>query len=104
MTGYREVCSHRASHTRLADRSTFAKWCQDQGLMITVKDHHKHHTAPHDIEFCLIGVCNPIMNRLIKFMPPYENNKFYLGLFAVWSFFDIALICRVVRTLAPNAI
>ena len=96
--------SHRASHTRLADRPPFAKWCQNQGLMITVKDHHKHHTAPHDTEFCLIGVCNPIMNRLIKFMPPYENNKFYLGLFAAWSFLDMVLICRVVRTLAPNAI
>ena len=95
--------SHRASHTRLGDRSALAKWLQRSGLMITVADHHKHHTEPHDSDFCLIGLCNPVMNRLIKFIPAYNNPKFYCALFAVWSFADISVICAIVRTLVPAA-
>jgi hypothetical protein len=95
--------SHLSSHTRLANRSTFVQWLQDQSLMASVKSHHKHHTMPHDTEFCLLGVCNPILNRLIKYKPPFENPRFYAGLFVAWSVFDVVVMCRIVRFLAPCA-
>lgn len=103
MLAYFGQYSHRSAHNRLGDRSALAMWLQRNGLMISVADHHKHHTMPHDTEFCLIGVCNPLMNRFIKYVPAYENPRLYLTLFAIWSFADIPAVCGIVRMLVPAA-
>lgn len=97
LTAYFGQFSHRESHARYQNKTRVGKWMQAKGLMISTADHHVHHTDPHDSNFCLIGVCQPLMNALAGYLPCYSHRKTYLILFLMWSVVDIPVIAFVVR-------
>merc|ERR1712161_128883 len=55
-----------------------AVWLQKYGFMISPKEHMAHHKPPHDLDFCLIGLCNPIIDLLRKIT---TNNMIWLIVF-----------------------
>lgn len=88
--------SHKSAHM-YGNCNALATWLQNHGLMISTKEHTAHHKPPHDIDFCLIGVCNPLIDALRTLS---TNNRIWVSLFFVWSIFDLACYVRVVDTLA----
>jgi hypothetical protein len=62
--------SHQQSHNVL-HRSATAKWLQDHGLCISPANHHKHHAAPHNTDYCLVGVCDPLVDLMFTTTPPW---------------------------------
>mmetsp|Transcript_13083 Transcript_13083/g.18735 ORF Transcript_13083/g.18735 Transcript_13083/m.18735 type:complete len:289 (+) Transcript_13083:95-961(+) len=88
--------SHKSAHM-YGNGNTLATWLQNHGLMISTKEHTAHHKPPHDIDFCLIGVCNPLIDALRTLT---TNNRIWVSLFFIWSIFDLACYVRVVGTLA----
>jgi hypothetical protein len=62
--------SHQQSHN-VSHRSATAKWLQDHGLCISPANHHKHHTAPHNTDYCLVGVCDPLVDLMYNKTPPW---------------------------------
>jgi hypothetical protein len=87
--------SHKSAHVTYG--STWAKWLQNHGLMISTKEHKAHHKPPHDLDFCLIGVCNPIIDALRTLT---TNNRIWVSLFCIWSVFDLVGYVKVVDALA----
>jgi hypothetical protein len=78
--------SHRSAHSVGSRLSAPAKWLQSKGFMISTKDHMEHHKAPFDEDYCLIGVCNPLIDAMRRVT---HNNAAWLSLFFVWSIFDL---------------
>lgn len=73
--------SHRSAHTPSSANNKFITFLRNAGLMIPLEKHRSHHRPPHDKDFCLVGVCNPLINFL------YHNvtrNRFFwmMGFFA----------------------
>jgi palmitoyl-[glycerolipid] 3-(E)-desaturase len=90
--------SHRSAHAMsVGSRLWVANQLQKNGLMISVKDHMSHHKEPHDKDFCLIGICNPIIDAMRAVT---TNPTAWLVLFLAWSIFDIAICSYVVEQLA----
>ena len=86
--------SHKSAHVH---GSTQAMWLQKCGLMISPKEHKAYHKPPHDIDFCLIGVCNPLIDALRRVT---THNGIWVSLFCFWSIFDLACYVRVVDAIA----
>ena len=63
--------------------------------MISFKDHHLHHTPPHDDNFCLIGVCNGLFSFLTKKV--CNHPKVWLAALVLWSIVDVWLLSELVR-------
>jgi hypothetical protein len=78
--------SHRSAHSVGSKLSSPAKWLQKMGFMISTKDHMDHHKPPFDEDYCLIGVCNPLIDGMRKVT---HSNTAWLSLFFVWSIFDL---------------
>ena len=89
--------SHKSAHAFGKERSQVAGWLQSCGFMISPKDHMAHHKPPHDIDFCLIGLCNPIIDAL---RVATTNNVAWLTLFFVWSVFDLVGYVQLVEQAA----
>lgn len=82
--------SHRSSHEiSRTKRGPIVMALQKAGLIISVGDHHKHHTPPHDTNFCLIGPCNLILEQVLKVS---RGRYFWLGLFVSWVFACVPLL------------
>ena len=89
--------SHRSAHTFGPSRALAAQWLQTNGFMISPKEHMAHHKQPHDIDFCLIGLCNPIIDamRLVT-----TNNYIWLSTLLIWSMFDLVCCTYIVEALS----
>jgi len=88
--------SHMSAHAFSKSRKSksVAVWLQKYGLMISPKEHMAHHKPPHDLDFCLIGLCNPIIDTLRKIK---TNNMIWLIAFLIWSIFDIYVYVKLVE-------
>ena len=77
--------SHRSAHTH-TKLHPVAEALQSAGVMISAKDHRSHHTPPHETDFCLIGVMNPL---LAAARTVTTNRHLWLLAFLAMSVFDI---------------
>lgn len=87
--------SHKSAHSFGKSRAPVAEWLQRYGFMISPKDHMAHHKPPHDLDFCLIGLCNPIIDLLRNKVT--TNNTIWLTAFLIWSVFDILAYVKFVE-------
>lgn len=82
--------SHRSAHDYRP--TSGVKTLQNSGLIISAADHKIHHTAPHDLDFCLIGICNPLFDRMNKWFKNEEFARwFWLTAFIAWTLLDVPL-------------
>jgi hypothetical protein len=91
--------SHKSAHSFGTSRADLATWLQKNSLMISAKEHMAHHKPPHDIDFCLIGACNPIIDALRS---TTTNNVAWLTLFFFWSIFDLVGYVKLVEEAAST--
>lgn len=91
--------SHKSAHAFGKSRDAVADFLQKNGFMITPKEHMAHHKPPHDIDFCLIGLCNPIIDGLRSLT---TNNVAWLTLFFFWSIFDLVGYVKIVEQAAQT--
>lgn len=87
--------SHRSAHTA-SKLHPIPKALQQCGVMISVKDHKSHHTPPHDTDFCLIGVMNPIVALARRIT---TSNALWLTVFFAMSIFDIKAVASLSKHL-----
>jgi hypothetical protein len=87
--------SHRTAHD-FKCTSSFAKGLQRAGLMISQLEHKAHHKPPHDIDYCLVGVCNRPVDALRKAIP---NDRVWLVIFLLWTIFDVKLLSCAIEAL-----
>jgi len=64
LMGYYGQFSHRSAHIPSSSKNKFVTALRSFGLMIPLEKHRSHHRPPHDTDFCLVGVCNPLINFL----------------------------------------
>lgn len=86
--------SHMSAHASGTRRAPLADWLQSRGIMISPRAHLSHHKPPHDMDFCLIGLCNPIIDAMRAVT---TNPVAWLVLFLVWSVVDIVVYVRFVE-------
>lgn len=79
--------SHRSAHTPSTVNSKFITGLRNAGLMIPLEKHRSHHRAPHDTDFCLVGVCNPLINFLYHKVT--RNRFFWMIGFFVYGLFGV---------------
>jgi Lipid desaturase domain len=89
--------SHRSSHSVGRKLSKVAKVLQRCNLIMSTKGHRDHHRPPHTVDYCLIGVCNPIIDGLLSIT---RNNVIWLTAFFVWSIFDLAILTHIITYMA----
>lgn len=89
--------SHRDSHDSSLVAGSAGKRLQNLGLMISPKAHKSHHQAPHDVDFCLIGLCNPIMDVLHRSFGHMQYR--WITVFLMVSIIDIKVMSLGVRSL-----
>jgi hypothetical protein len=78
--------SHRSAHSMGKSLSPAAQWLQGRGFMVSTKAHMSHHQAPYNVDYCLVGPGN----ALIDFMRTVsQSNAAWLSVFLVWSLLDI---------------
>jgi palmitoyl-[glycerolipid] 3-(E)-desaturase len=78
--------SHRSAHSMGKSLNPVAQWLQRRGFMVSTKAHLSHHQAPYNVDYCLVGPGN----ALIDFMRTVsQSNAAWLSLFLVWSLLDI---------------
>jgi palmitoyl-[glycerolipid] 3-(E)-desaturase len=78
--------SHRSAHSMGKSLSPVAQWLQRRGFMVSTKAHMSHHQAPYNVDYCLVGPGN----ALIDFMRTVtQSNAVWLSVFLVWSLLDI---------------
>ena len=87
--------SHRTAHD-FKCTSAFAKGLQRAGMMISQADHKAHHKPPHDVDYCLVGVCNRPVDALRKAIP---NDSVWLVIFVLWTALDIKLLSWAIEAL-----
>lgn len=92
--GYFGQYSHRASHAVGARRTPLMDWLERCGLVMSARDHYVHHKPPHDMDFCLIGFCNPIIHAMRAVT---TNNVLWMGFFLAWSSLDIFATSKFVE-------
>lgn len=87
--------SHRSAHEiSKKKRSALTQLLQKWGIMISIGDHHRHHTPPHDDYFCLIGVCNKLVSFLYHLA---DIPHVHLVIFLLWTVFDIQVLGMLVK-------
>lgn len=92
--------SHKSAHSfGSKTRAPLGDWLQTNGFMISAKEHMAHHKAPHDIDFCLIGLCNPIIDALRQVT---TSNAVWLTTFLVWSIMDLYCYSHLVELVAKS--
>lgn len=89
--------SHRSAHD--IKIGPVARMLQKAGVIISIKNHKAHHVAPHDDDFCLIGVCNPLIQQLRKVT---TGQAPWLAFFVFMTFFDVSLMVMVLRALPSS--
>jgi palmitoyl-[glycerolipid] 3-(E)-desaturase len=89
--------SHKSAHSVGKQLGSTAKWLQRSGVMISTKDHMMHHQPPYSIDFCLIGICNPVIDFLRTVT---HSNAIWLTVFFIWSVTDLYLFTHGLTRLA----
>jgi hypothetical protein len=77
------MASHRWSHTHPKYLPSVVRAMQDAGVIMSIKHHSKHH-ASYDSNFCIFsGICNPLLNVIVKYLVPWQSPLwvFILGFF-----------------------
>jgi hypothetical protein len=64
--------------------------------MISTKEHSLHHTPPYELDFCLVGVCNPIIDAMRKVT---THPTVWLSLLVVWSIVDVKLLAHALAAI-----
>jgi len=90
--------SHKSAHTHSTHQPAIAKTLQKAGIMVSNKDHASHHKEPYDEDFCLIGLCNPIIDGLRIYVT--TNNNAWLAFFFALSIFDLMIYSTAVSYIA----
>jgi hypothetical protein len=54
--------SHRSAHSPNSEKNPVISLLRKCGFMIPLENHRSHHRPPHDMDFCLVGCCNPVIN------------------------------------------
>ena len=88
--------SHKSAHN-INHRGPVAKALQNSGLMISTKEHSLHHTPPYELDFCLVGVCNPVIDAMRKVT---THPTVWLTLLFAWSVVDIKLLAHALEAIA----
>jgi len=95
--------SHKSSH-RINNNGSLeqriAKGLQQAGIMVSNRDHAAHHKEPYDQDFCLIGLCNPIIDAARKYVT--TSNTAWLVAFFLLSVFDLTVYAALVNALFPQ--
>eukprot|EP00980_Cylindrotheca_fusiformis_P024490 scaffold11961_cov122-Cylindrotheca_fusiformis.AAC.2 len=74
--------SHRSAHTPSTANSVFIEGLRSVGAMIPLAEHRSHHRPPHNNNFCLVGVCNPVVDFLYNKVT--RNRQLWMiGFFAI---------------------
>lgn len=94
MAYYGQV-SHRMAHSPKSEGSSIVGFLRRCGVMIPLDVHRSHHRAPHDKDFCLVGVCNPAINFLYHKVT--RNRWFWMGLFLSLGLGGIAMESMLMR-------
>ena len=92
LMAYYGQCSHRSAHSFGSKRYRLATWLQHYTLMIAPRAHLSHHKPPHTTDYCLIGVCNPVIDALRTHGS--TSNTLWLVLFLFVSLFDTLLYSK----------
>jgi hypothetical protein len=86
--------SHRQAHqVSRAKRGPVTQFLQEAGILTSVGQHHKHHTPPHNTNFCLIGLCNKGIGALYS----STSAEVQLAFFAFMTVFDVPILAYVLR-------
>jgi hypothetical protein len=95
MAYFGQLC-HCMSHTPLNHRPHWVNVLQDAGLMISPKEHGKHHQT-YDDNFCIgCGLCNKLLSWSLKNI---TNNKWvWLVTFLVISVVDVPVMNYMLTT------
>lgn len=63
--------AHRWSHMTHEQRGPLINKLQKLKLILSPAEHLRHHRNPYDTQFAIMsGLFNPIMNRLVRILPP----------------------------------
>lgn len=89
--------SHRSAHSVGKSLGPVAKQLQQMGIMVSTKDHISHHQPPYDVDFCLIGPCNVLIDGMRKVT---QCNALWMSLFLLWSIFDVYALTHAVEKAA----
>uniref|UniRef100_A0A7S3PX68 Lipid desaturase domain-containing protein n=1 Tax=Chaetoceros debilis TaxID=122233 RepID=A0A7S3PX68_9STRA len=76
--------SHRSAHTPSSVHNKYIEALRKIGFMIPLDVHRSHHRPPHDKDFCLVGICNPLINFMYHHVT--RNRWFWMC-----GFFGVAL-------------
>lgn len=75
-------------------RGPLTQHLRNWGIIATMGDHHKHHTPPHNTNFCLIGPCNKIIQAFYTCLPsPY----FHLAFFMLVTIIHVNVECAIIK-------
>jgi hypothetical protein len=92
MAYFGQLC-HTMSHMPSTRRPKWVSWAQDRGLMISARDHLKHHKEYTD-HFCIgSGMCNKFLSYLFTHGP--QSKWFWLSFFALFLFVDVPIFNHV---------
>lgn len=95
MAYFGQLC-HCMSHTPINHRPQWVTFLQNAGLMISPKEHGRHHQT-YDDNFCIgSGMCNGLLTFLRKNIT--TNKWFWLATFLIVSVIDIPCINYVLTT------
>jgi len=92
--------SHRSAHTPSSSKNRVITALRTLGLMIPLEKHRVHHTPPHDQDFCLIGVLNPLINFLYHKVT--KNRYFWMVAFFSYAALGIQIETIVMEKLLTN--
>lgn len=98
LMGYFGQYAHKSAHD-VNGRSAVARFLQSAGWMASVAQHKSHHMPPHDTDFCLIGVMDPVITLARSIT---TNETVWLIVFTAWSVFDLVIMEQVVRATLPG--
>mmetsp|Transcript_8495 Transcript_8495/g.20442 ORF Transcript_8495/g.20442 Transcript_8495/m.20442 type:complete len:289 (+) Transcript_8495:125-991(+) len=89
--------SHRSAHTPSTANDKIISALRNAGLMIPLDKHRSHHRPPHDKDFCLVGVCNPLINFLYHSVT--RNRFFWIVGFFAYGLFGVKIEAMLMQKL-----
>lgn len=88
---YMQLC-HRWAHLPPKMRTPAIRFLQDNKLALSAGNHLNHHGAPFLKNFCIMnGMCNPILNAIVKTPMFHPHSKIWALLFCFASYSPSAL-------------
>lgn len=91
--------SHRSAHCVGKSLGPVPRFLQQNGFMVSTKAHLSHHQPPYNVDYCLVGPGNALIDAMRKLS---HNNTLWLSVFLVWSVFDIYILTIVLETVVAK--